>query len=115
MSEMGGLACDLTVFSDAERGRYRALSRRIWAACRAKRELDDGVALRFAADADLAKDLDAFAELERRCCPFLTLEVTAATGDGALELRVTGGEGVKAFLAEEGARGEDRGARVPRS
>lgn len=100
---MSELVCSLDVFGDDELARYKELSRRIWAACRNRRELDDGIALYFEAGDEIEAALAEFVPLERRCCPFLTLEVVHDPEDGALELRVTGGDGVKAFLAEETA------------
>jgi len=104
-SDSSEVACDLSVFGNAERERYRELSRQIWAACREKRELDDGVALRFESSPEIRVALAEFVPLERRCCPFLTLEIVPAEDGETVDLRVTGGAGVKAFLAEETAKG----------
>jgi hypothetical protein len=63
------------------------------------RELPDGLSFRFP-----AREYDAVAEfvaLERLCCPFLTFTLDVAPDQGPLILRLTGADGVKAFIAAE--------------
>lgn len=62
-------------------------------------ERDDGIALRFAADAFPA--LATFVDRERRCCPFLRFTLELEQGGGPLWLRLTGPEGIRKFLQLE--------------
>jgi hypothetical protein len=39
--------------------------------------------------------------LERKCCPFLAFEIEQPKDQGPVWLRITGPEGVKAFIEEE--------------
>ena len=47
------------------------------------RELEDGYEFRFPGDGDWAARLFALIEAERRCCPFLTLELSFEPGPGS--------------------------------
>jgi hypothetical protein len=47
---------------------------------------DDGVLVRFAADAALADELRAFAVAEAECCPFLAIAVTRDRDELALSI-----------------------------
>jgi hypothetical protein len=65
------------------------------------RELPDGYEFRFASERDLIVKLSEFISLEKLCCPFLTFVVEVEAEDGPVWLRLTGREGVKAFIREE--------------
>jgi len=95
------LACNLNVMSAAQQERYRALGRRIWPAIQETVELPDGYAFRLPAETDLCLVVAEFMTLERLCCPFFRLALEIEPNDGPLWLRVSGEEGVKAFLRDE--------------
>ena len=62
-------------------------------------ELENGYAFRFPAQA-----FDAVARFvgnERRCCPAIRFEIVVGAANGPLELRMTGPEGTREFLAAE--------------
>ncbi len=62
-------------------------------------ELPEGFAFRFE-----ARDLEAVARFvanERKCCPFLTFELTVTPAEGPLWLRMSGPSGTRDFLAAE--------------
>jgi hypothetical protein len=65
------------------------------------RWLPDGIALRFAADAERLAMLATFIELERRCCAFLRFKLTVEPGGGPVWLELTGPPGTRDFLAAE--------------
>jgi hypothetical protein len=58
----------------------------------------DGVQARFVTYPSLKAELDALAELEARCCAFLTF--TVADADGAIVLEVTGAPETQGLIAE---------------
>ena len=60
--------------------------------------LPDGLAWRFAANAETLRALAAVIAAEHACCAFLRFELTVEPGDGPLWLRVTGPEGTREFL-----------------
>jgi len=62
------------------------------------RELAEGYAARLRPDPALFRQVAEWITLERRCCPFLGLGLNWSEGD-AVWLSLTGGPGVKAFLA----------------
>jgi hypothetical protein len=91
------IACDLTAIVADERAAHERSARQLFFdPIPQRQELADGYAFRFsAADYPL---LAGFIANERLCCPFFcfTLEVTPA--QGPIWLRITGGDGVKAFI-----------------
>jgi hypothetical protein len=95
------IACDMTALDSGQRARHRDLVRRLRAANRGSAELADGYALRYGAKPRLFLELAEFVALEWRCCPFLRFALEREPADGAVWLRLTGGEGVKEFLQAE--------------
>ena len=98
------IACDLGALNGEERTRRSTLASRVSARFREVRETSRGYAARL--DADPATVLDAleWLLLERRCCPFLHLELSFEPSDGPVWLRFGGGPGVKEFLAATGLK-----------
>ena len=92
------LACRLEGLAAAERGRRAELHRGLRAALQESRELPDGWAFRLPATTQAILEAAEWIALERRCCPFLDFAL-ASEVDGGVWLRVTGGAGVKAFVA----------------
>ena len=71
------------------------------AASRERRELANGYAIRLDGGAVRPADVAEWMELERRCCPFLTLELAASRRERDWWLRLKGPPGVKEFLGAE--------------
>jgi hypothetical protein len=94
------IACNLGALAPADRARRAALAEQMLDRVERIEETVDGFALRV--DASLARDSLEWFLLERRCCPFLRLELDFAPGEGPLWLRLRGGPGVKEFLAGTG-------------
>jgi hypothetical protein len=92
------LECRLDVFDGPETLRYQALRAAIKTAVEEIRELTDGYAARLRPDQALFRQVAEWITLERRCCPFLGLGLSWSEDD-AVWLSLTGGPGVKAFLA----------------
>ena len=67
------------------------------------RELADGYEFEFPSDPATYRTLVNWVADERLCCPFFDLDVRAEREGGPLTLRVTGREGVKAFIQVDGA------------
>ncbi len=59
------------------------------------RELPDGFALRFEGDDTTVKRLWDFINLERKCCGFVTYELTLERNDGPVWLQLRGDEQAK--------------------
>jgi len=91
------LACNLAAIAANERpAHYERADHLMSQAIQERLELADGYAFRYQAD-DYA-DLVAFVGNERLCCPFFHFTLEVSPAQGPIWLRITGGEGVKAFF-----------------
>lgn len=68
-------------------------------------ETETGYAVRLSDDPSTVYEAFELALLERRCCPFLRLDFTIEPNDGPIWLTLSGGPGVKAFLAASSLMG----------
>ncbi len=96
------LACDLDALSPEERTRRSIVAARVSARFREVRETPDGYAARL--DPQLTQDALDWLLLERRCCPFLRLELRFEPAAGPVWLGFGGGPGVKEFLGAAGLK-----------
>jgi hypothetical protein len=65
------------------------------------KELANGYLFRFRPDAVSFNEVADWVATERVCCPFFDLAVEAERENGPVSLRITGREGVKAFIRAE--------------
>jgi hypothetical protein len=103
-SSQPALACDLGALSREDQARRSALASRVSSRFREVQETSDGYAARLDADPTLVQDALDWLLLERRCCPFLRLELRFEPSVGPVWLRFGGGQGVKEFLAAAGLK-----------
>lgn len=96
-------ACDLGALSAEEWARRSTLASRVAARFREVQELPDGYAARLDDPAVVQDALD-WLLLERRCCPFLRLDLCFEPSDGPVWLQFRGGPGTKEFLAAAGLK-----------
>jgi hypothetical protein len=102
------IACDLSALSVDERARRSALASRVAARFREVVEISDGYAARLDPDPALVRDAFDWLLLERRCCPFLRLDLCFEPSDGPVWFRFRGGPGTKEFLAAAGLKASAR-------
>ncbi len=95
------LACDMTAIPAEQRPIHLAASRELFWQIRETRELFDGYQFRFDVEPNVIGRLADFVALERLCCPFLNFAIEVEAENGPMWLRLTGREGVKAFIREE--------------
>lgn len=95
------IACDMTAIPPDERQAHLATSKDLFSRIEEFRELADGYEFRFASGPDLIVKLGEFISLEKLCCPFLRFVTEVEAEGGPVWLRLTGREGVKAFIREE--------------
>lgn len=95
------IACNLKAIKAAERPRYNDLMKRLRAAVRERNILDDGYSYELNVAAISLPEVAEWMSMERLCCPFLTLHLSAAGNRDGWVLTLTGPEGVKALLAAE--------------
>lgn len=80
---------------------HLATSRELFSGLQAIEELSDGYAVRLADDPGAIVKASEFIVLEKLCCPFLNFALEVTSESGPVWLRLTGREGVKAFIREE--------------
>jgi hypothetical protein len=96
--EVKPIACILSALTDEEDARRRDLARELARQVVGASDLAEG--RRY----DLGPAVPAWlaaaelVTLERRCCPFLTFELSAVSGDSCFALAVTGPPGTREFL-----------------
>ena len=90
----------MSVLSPAQRERHLATSRELFSSLRQMRELADGYEFRIEG-ANVILQAAEFVSLERLCCPFLNFNIEVEAENGSVWLRLTGRDGVKAFVREE--------------
>ena len=98
------IACDLGALSGEERTRRSTVASRVSARFREVQETLDGYAACLDPDPAMVHDAFDWLLLERRCCPFLRLELCFEPSGGPVWLRFGGGPGVKEFLAAAGLK-----------
>ena len=92
-------ACNMKALNATERARYQELTTALMTATQEKRELPNGYGFRLAPSSLMAAA--EWISLERKCCPFFTFEMEQPRDEGPVWLRITGSEGVKAFIRAE--------------
>jgi hypothetical protein len=104
MAELPALACRLDALDRGEQSRRAALAEQITARFASVDETGDGYLARHRYDPTEARDALERMLLERRCCPFLSLELGFEPESETMWMRFGGGSGVKAFLTGAGLR-----------
>ena len=95
------LACNMNVFTSAERASHMLNTAQLSQAVQNIQEVENGFEFNFPNETEVITSLGEFISKERLCCPFLefTLEVTQT--DEPISLTLTGPEGTPEFLREE--------------
>ena len=94
-------ACNLKAINAAERRRYNELVKRIRAAIRGRREIATGYAFKLDSKTVISSEAAEWIAMERLCCPFLTLQLSAVGNQAHWVLTLTGPEGVKPLITAE--------------
>ena len=93
------LACIPDAIPEELRADHFDRAFRLFAAVLERRELPDGFAYRLPQDS--FDEVARFVGNERRCCPFLRLEIELPPNGVSLELRLTGPPGTRELLESE--------------
>lgn len=99
------IACNLAALSPAERARRSELAGTIEKSAKGVTESELGYRVELPDDPRICERALELILLERRCCPFLSLDLSFAPGDGAVRLGIAGPPGVKEFLRDNGILG----------
>ena len=95
------LSCRASAVDNAVRPRYGELRNRLLSAVRERRELTGGYEFLIDGTMITLPEAAEWIDMERRCCPFLTLQLEASGEEEKWWLRLSGPAGVKVFLAAE--------------
>ena len=94
------LACVPGAIPATEREAHFLLVRNLFGSeCQARDDTEGGFVFRFPPSA--YEPLARFVVNERKCCPFLRIELCSDPGEGPVWLRLTGPEGTREFLKAE--------------
>lgn len=93
--------CSLTALTPDQRKHHRELTERLHKSVREVRELADGYAFRLPDETAIITEVAQWITMERLCCPFFAFQLEVGNPGAPLWLRITGAEGVKAFMQLE--------------
>src|SRR4051812_20683394 len=94
-------ACNLKAISAAERPRYNEPVNHIRAAIRDRSEISSGYAFKLNSKIVTLPEAAEWVAMERLCCPFLTLQLSASGDMADWGLTLTGATGIKQLIAAE--------------
>jgi hypothetical protein len=94
-------ACNLTAIGAPDRLRYNDLVKRLQSAIHSRKELADGYEFSLNGSATSLAEVGEWIAMERLCCPFLTLQLSASGSQTDWSLVLSGPEGVKPLLQAE--------------
>lgn len=95
------IACNLKAIRAAERPHYNDLMKRLRAAVRERNNRENGYAYKLDSTLITLPEVAKWMNMERLCCPFLRLQLSAEGKKEGWVLTLTGPEGVKPLLEAE--------------
>lgn len=95
------IACDMSAIEAGRREQHIATGKEVFSAVAKTKELPDGYAFRLSGEPHVLVKTAEFISLEKLCCPFIRFVIEVGAEGGPVWLRLTGREGVKAFIREE--------------
>ena len=101
MSSRPVIACELAALTEAQRHRRETLAELLRASVLEVRDLPSGFAFYLDRRPAIERHVDELIALERLCCSFLTLATRIDVASDRLVLEMTGGPGVRAFIAAQ--------------
>ena len=93
--------CDLPAISAAARPRYKELLQRVREAMHQRVEISSGYTFRLDSVAVTLPETAEWMNMERLCCPFLTLQLSVSGNDADWNLTLNGPESIKPLLDAE--------------
>ncbi len=93
--------CNVKALNHTERAEYDALTVDISRSITKTRELPNGYAFELDSTRLSLRQLAAWTDFERRCCPFFDFQLAVRPSSGPLTLRLTGQHGIKMFIRAE--------------
>ena len=93
--------CDMNAIPLASRNQHMAITKEVFGATQAIRELPNGYAFQLPTVTGLLPKIAAFLDNERLCCPFFSFTVEIEPAGGPIWLKLAGRDGVKPFIQAE--------------
>ncbi len=93
--------CNIKALSPAERASHKQLTDKLMALRRATVESEKGYELQYSPKEISLSELAEWVVAEGKCCPFFDFHIDLEREGGLLCLRLTGAEGIKAFIRAE--------------
>lgn len=94
-------SCNLRAISTLQRPRYNELLKRIRTAIRDRNEIAHGYTFRLDSQVVTLPEAAEWIVMERRCCPFLTIQLSASGNQADWVLTLIGPPGAKPIIAVE--------------
>lgn len=95
------LACNMSVFTPAERELHVQTTKELFQALQATRNAEHGYEFSFPHRSEIIVKVAEFISRERLCCPFLEFTLKVPPGTEPITLLLTGPEGTQDFLRAE--------------
>ena len=95
------LACNMNVFTSAERESHVLNTAQLSLAVHHIHEVENGFEFIFPNETELITRLGEFISMERLCCPFLEFALKVTLPNEPISLTLTGPEGTPEFLRAE--------------
>jgi hypothetical protein len=105
----GKFYCNVKALTPAEWARHREVSEKMLAARTAIVETEKGYELQFNPDKISVGEVAEWVTRESKCCPFFDFHIDLENRGTLICLRLTGEEGVKAFIRNEFHVGQEGG------
>ena len=93
--------CNTKALTPAERARHKELTEKLITARKATVETEKGYEFQFSPKDISIGELAVWVVAEGKCCPFFDFHIDLEQSGSLLCLRLTGEEGIKAFIRSE--------------
>jgi len=93
--------CNTKALTAGERARHKELTEKLLAIRKANLETEKGYEFQFSPKDISIKELAEWVVVESKCCPFFDFHIDLEQSGSLLCLRLTGEEGIKAFIRSE--------------
>jgi len=97
----GKFYCKINTLSPSERARHKELTEKLLAARNETIETEKGYEFQYSPDKVSIAEVGEWVVAESKCCPFFDFHIDLENQGKLVCLRLTGSEGIKAFIRSE--------------
>jgi len=97
----GEFYCNVKALSPSERARHKELTEKLLAARNETVETEKGYEFQYSPDKVSIAEVGEWVVAESKCCPFFDFHIDLENQGKLVCLRLTGSEGIKAFIRSE--------------